>query len=366
MASTPQRGPGMGLPLGQLTGLNNGRVLAAGETHLLPGGQFMVFPGPYTFVQSLDPISGLWLNCSPWPGTPKYISGDQQNFRLANLTGCCVGALVTNVGSAYTSAPTVTTTGAAKFKAFQGGAISQTITVGTAGAGYNYPPNVIFSAPPAGGIPARGYATLSAGTVSAITVTDQGAGYTKAPTISILADQREASNATPGPTTVAAATCVLLATQTVVTSIVCTDPGVGAYTSAPSLTISGGGGSSAAATPIMCFAATGFTVGAGGAAYGNAQPFLVLTGGGIVPSPGAVVNASTSNNLFIPRQANITGTSTAGGAITATGLVVNDAGLFQAVPSGFVIAGGSGLATTVGQATITVGGVNDVYFVQPI
>ena len=363
MAITPQRGPGMLLPTFGLSGLNNQRAIPAGQIHTLPPGQFIVTPGPYSFVQTLDPISGLWQNISIFQNGPQLVSSDGQNFRIANLTGCCVGALVTNVGSGYTSVPTVTTTGTAKFQAMVGGAISGTVTITTAGTGWNYAPQLVFAAPPVGGIQARGYCTISGGVINAVTVTDQGAGYTSAPAITPIPDPRDTQTAAGSGSVLTAA---LLVTETIVTAITCTNPGTGAYTSAPSLTISGGGGSSAAATPIMCFAATGFTVGAGGVAYGHAQPFMVTTTGGIVASPGAVVNPNISNNLFIPRNANISGTSTSGGAITATGLVVNDGGLFQSVPNGIVLAGGSGTYTTIGQVTITVGGVVDFYSIQPM
>ena len=119
---------------------------------------------------------------------------------------------------------------------------------------------------------------------------------------------------------------------------------------------------------IMEFAATGFTVTTVGAVYGDEQPFLVITGGGIVPvaGAGAIVNPGVSTGLLTPRQANISGVSTSGGAITATGLVVNDGGLFQAIPTGFVLPGGDGLPTTTGAVTINVGGVTDVSIVQGI
>jgi hypothetical protein len=117
----------------------------------------------------------------------------------------------------------------------------------------------------------------------------------------------------------------------------------------------------------MSYAATGLTVGAGGAAYGNAQPFEVHTVGGISTATPAYVNTYSQLASILPRQALFRGVSTAGGAITATGLITVDSGLgFQAVPDGIVIAGGSALATTVGQVTITVGGVADTNFVQPL
>jgi len=59
--------------------------------------------------------------------------------------------------------------------------------------------------------------------------------------------------------------------------------------------------------------------------------------------------------------------STAGGAVTATGFVINDAGFnLQTTPNLYVIAGGSGLATTVAQVTATVGATSDTSYLQPI
>lgn len=368
MAVTAQRGPGIGLPTFPLYGGNTERALAAGLTRVIPAGQYIFRPGPYSFLQTLDPYTGTWRRPAIFGNGAHWLSSDGVNLRVANLTGCAAAAFITNVGSAYTSAPVVTaSSGGSTWTAIVGGAISQTITVGTNGAGYNYPPVVLISAPPPGGVQATAIATLSSGAIATaqVTVINQGAGYLIAPTVTFVPDAREALASTPGPTTTAVATTALTGAGTI-TALLCTNQGT-PITVVPTLTFTGGGGSAAAATVVMCFVATGFTVGAGGAAYGNAQPFAVTTTGGIVSgAAGAVLNPSVGNGLFIPRQANISGTSTAGGAITATGAVINDGGMFQAVPQGIVTAGGSGLATTVGQATITVGGVTDYYDLQPI
>lgn len=363
----------MGLPINYpvpVAGLTSGYAftagsgpwtLAAGETQLIPAGQFTIKPGVYTSIQLKDPVSGIWRNYSG-AGAARQISSDGVNYRLANLTGCAIGAIVTNVGSAYTSAPTVTASaGTSAWTAIVGGAINSTVTITTAGAGYTHPPVLVVSAPPPGGVQATATATVSAGAISAVTVVNQGAGYAIAPTIQIIPDPRDTI------TTAAVLTVnSTLAGSGTITAILCTDHGT-PLTAVPTLTITGGGGASGAATVVMCFAATGITVGAGGAAYGNAQPFMVLTGGGSNTStPGAVVNPQVSTDLIDIRQANFTGTSTAGGAVTATNLVTNDAGLFEAVPLGFVIAGGTGLATTVAQVTITVGGITDTSVMFPL
>lgn len=370
MATTPQRGPGIGLPLAPMAGNNGVRSLPAGSFHAVPPGQWYITPGPYCLLEWLDPVSGLWRGQNPLVGGAHYISSDGQNFRVGNRTGTALGAYVTNVGSGYTSAPTVTSNGSggSLWKAIVGGAINATVAITTAGAGYNYAPQLIIGAPPAGGIQATATCTISAGAINAVTVVNQGAGYTTVPLITIVPDPREATAATPGPTTAGVLTInATLAGAQTITAVICTDPGA-AVTSVPTLTFSGGGGSSAAATAVMCFTATGFTVGNGGAVYGNAQPFLVITGGGIVSgSAGAVVNPDVGVNWFTPRQANISGTSTAGGAVTATGAVVNDGGLFMAVPQGFVLASGTGaLPTTTAIVTITVGGVTDGYKLSPV
>ena len=65
-------------------------------------------------------------------GVARFVDSDGQNYRLANLTGCPVGALMTNVGSGYTSAPTVAASaGSSAWTAVVGGAINSTVTVTT-------------------------------------------------------------------------------------------------------------------------------------------------------------------------------------------------------------------------------------------
>lgn len=377
MAVNALRGAGLGLPPnfplvlpagqpvtspGFITQGAGPLSLAAGETYLIPAGAYYVAPGDCSFVQVKDPVTGLWFSLGSVPNEGHHVQSDGANFRLANLSGCVAGALLTNVGSGYTSAPTVTASaGSSAWTAVVGGAINSTVTITTAGAGYVHAPILVVSPPPAGGVPATAVATVTGGAISAVTVINQGAGYTIAPTITVVPDPRDTIT-TPAVLTVNAT----LAGAGTITALLCTDHGT-PLTAVPTLSFSGGGGASAAATAVMCFVATGITVGAGGAAYGNAQPFLVITGGGVVGgTPGAVVNPNIDKLIFTPRQANITGTSTAGGAVTATGIVINDPGMFQAVPSGFVIAGGSALATTVAQVTVTVGGVSDTSMIFPI
>jgi hypothetical protein len=326
----------------------------------------MITPGQYTFIQTLDPLTGIWRNLATGSST-KYIFSDGNNMRLANLTGFALGAVMTNCGTGYTSAPTVTaSTGGSTWKAIVGGAVSTTVTIGTAGSGYNYPPIINFTAPPAGGVQATGYATITAGAVTAVTMVNQGAGYAVAPSVIITPDPRDAAASTPGPIVAAAATTALTGAG-LVTAILCTNHGTTAVTALPTLSITGGGGSAAAATVVMCWTLTGLGTVTGGAGFGTSLPFAIITAGGQTSNAtlGAVVNPAISTNLLFPREASGSGVSTAGGAITATGFAFTDTGLFSAVPSGFVLAGAA-IPTTAGAVTLAVGGTQDLTLIQPI
>lgn len=328
-------------------------ALGSGETFVIPAGQWYVTPGLYTFIQVRDPITNLWRVQEQTPNTTRFVTSDGVNTRVANLTGCALGALVTNVGSGYTSAPTVTaSSGSSAWTAIVGGAINSTVTITTAGAGYSHKPMLIVEPPPNGGIPATVIvSTVSGGAITGVTVIDQGAGYTSAPAITVVPDPRDTV------TTLAVLTTALTGSGTI-TAIVCTDHGT-PLTAVPTLTISGGGGSSAAATAVMCFTATGLTITNAGAAYGNALPVLVnIAGGRITTAAGAVVNPNTGVGLINPRQGIGTLISEAGGTLVNQP-TFDDSGLFSKVPTAFFISSNPTVATTNAVATVTVGGVTD-------
>ena len=339
-------------------------TLAGAQAYLIPSGQYWAQVGSYTNVEWYDSNAGLWRVQNYAASPSRYIVSDGTNWRLINRTGCPVGAVITNVGSAYTSAPTVTaSSGGSVWKAIVGGAINTTVTVTTGGA-YNYVPNLIFSPPPAGGITATGYAVLSAGAINSVTVTNAGAGYTTAPTITIVQDPRDTA-AGGGVLTVNAT----LAQANKITAVLCTDPGTAAQTSTPTLTFTGGGGASAAATVLMNYTVTGITIVTGGAGYGNAQPFLIEGGGGVSTATVASgdVNPAIEKGIINFRPFYGEGTSTSAGAVTSAGFVIADAGYgYQTTPNLYVTAGGSGLATTVAQVTATVGATVDTSYLQPI
>ena len=339
--------------------------LAAAQTWLIPSGRWEVKPGRYSCIQEYDPITTIWRSVgggATW-GTIDRIVSDGANYRLANLTGCAVGALITNAGTGYTSAPTATpSAGSSVWKVIVGGAVGATVTVTNAGSNYTYPPQVIFAPPPSPGVQATGHATLSSGTIGSVVVDDQGAGYTTPPAITFTNDPREGLNATTVGTG-AAATCTLTGSQTI-TALLALDPGK-AVTAVPTFTFAGGGGSSLAATIFMCWSITAYAVtNSGTGATGN----LVYTVYDQFPTTApAYTNVSTQSQLVKTRPAVVlAGLTTTVGNVTTAGSVILDAGIFTAVPTVYAQSSNALLGGTAPILTWTMGGITpDITQIMP-
>lgn len=147
-------------------------------------------------------------------------------------------ALVTANGKGYTNATVVFTGGnptrpAVAQATLVNGAV-QALTLTDAGAGYTSAPTITITGD---GVGAGAVATIAQG-VTALTIVNGGAGYTSAPTVLISGG---------GGT---GATAVAQITNGVVTGLVITNPGSG-YTSNPTVTLSGGGGGAATATAAI-------------------------------------------------------------------------------------------------------------------
>lgn len=369
-------GPGIPLPYPALNygyspvGGANRISLPAGGTFLIPAGTWQISPGIYTFIQTLDPVSGVWVDFARNAlYTPVAVNSDGTNWRLANLTGCVIGAIMTNNGTGYSdsSPPAVTVSaGSSTWTAVVGGAVSTAPTITSGGASYTRVPLVTFSAPPVGGVQATGYATLTAGAVSAITMVNPGAGYVSAPTITITPDEGETANVTT-----ATATCVISGSAGTVTALLCTNNGT-AQTSLPTLTIAAPpSGTTATAIAIGCFTTTASaTTGTAGAGYGASLNFKVIaTGGYNTSTPATYNNASISTRAFIPRDGNLgILTSSAGGAIANATLPVIDGGLFQTASPAVLVTGApvTALVTTAVTFTNTFGGVPDTSYITPL
>ena len=348
--------------------------LQAGQVQTLsPAGWYAVRSGKYTTIQQYDPITTTWRSIGGGliGGGVEYFYSDGVNYRLANQSGCVVGATLTNVGSGYTSAPAVAASaGSSVWKAIVGGAVNQTVTVTNGGTGYTYPPIVQIQAPPAGGVQATGYCTLSAGAVSTVTIVDQGAGYASAPTIVFVNDPREGLNGTTVGVN-AAASATLTGSGTI-TALLCVDHGnpiaytAGTATSIPTLSITGGGGASAAATAIMNWGIVGLTsAGYTAGAVTSGTPSAQLTGEDVQPTANAtVLNPSVQNGLVRPRNADIRVLITAGAYPaaynTAGGFTIRDSGVYTGTPLAVFNQSPAATVTTGPLAAFVMGGTTDV------
>ena len=382
------------------SGFTNVVNLAAGEVWMIPAGTWWITPGPYTFLQWLDPLTagssltagvsgqvspsgvvGLWRTKPTAATRADYVISDGSNFRLANMTGCAIGAVITTggatnpytngIGSTATGVTVTPSAGASKWVPVVGGAVSLTVSTltgtTTAGTGYNFPPICVIDAPPAGGLQATAIVTsLSTGGIpaAAIQVLNQGAGYSVAPNLTFVPDPREVNASTPGP--IANAVVVLTLTATgQLTGLYPYDHG-SAQTSVPTLAITTAT-TTAQATVIMNFCVT--TIGTfvtGGSSLGAVE--LVSVSNTIAASTNFLTNPLHNGvGVVFPRPARIMVGLTSGVASATTGTVFEDQGLgIQQVPSFGIIYTITSTTAVVPQPSLTpgVGGINDVSLIQ--
>jgi|SRR5215469_562278 len=349
---------GQGVAASQAGLVSNAVTLGPGQVFILPSNWYQSRSGKYTALQYWDQVLGCWRSCGGGNTNASMERGksDGNTYRLANQTGCAVGALLTAAGSGYTSAPVVTpSAGGSLWRAIVGGAVATAITITNAGNNYTYPPLVFFASPPAGGIQATGYATITAGAITAVTVTDQGAGYASPPAVTFINDPREGLNNVPlgyG----AAAVCTLTGAGTV-TGVICIDHGNPITGNVPpTLAFAGGGGTGAAATVIMCWTMTAYTVTTGGAGYTTNASVSAM--GGFPTGAAAYTNPTTQQNWLKTRSGLIIAAQTAG-AIVAAGQSIVDGGIYPGVPQVFT----NGTSTTGAALGATMGGLPDTSLV---
>lgn len=359
---------GQGIPLNLGNSISNAITLPAGQLYNIPSGTYALARGQYTSLQWKDPVLGQYRTINATSGFgPHFIDSDGGNFRLANLTGCPVGALITNAGSSLTNGVgTVTITpssGGSVWQSVVGGALSLSIT--TSGASYTYPPTIIIPPPTVvGGVQATAHvASISGGVIQTITLDNAGAGYPTAPPVTIVNDARD----TTGNGGVITAT-LDASSSGLLTAMYPTDPG-NPLTDVPTFTFSPA--SSIAATAVMNFVVTSFAIGTSGSSYGTATSFLILSQGGIVAGTRATHTAGPIDDtgLTQPRMAQIAAVagSASGGTLISAGQVVVDAGFgFQAVPNMVVIPSSLTAPQIAATATAVVGGITDTSFLQPI
>lgn len=350
--------------------------LGSGQVYLVPAGQYMLLPGPLTALQAFDPVSQVWFNVGDsYNNTLQVFSSDGWNYRLANLTGTMVGAVITNAGTGYTNgiyypsgypianpnaqvqagtaaAPSVTVAAGggsilAQPNLIVGGAINTTIAITAAGSGYTRAPILIIDPPPPGGVQATAVCTISGGVVNAVTVTNQGAGYTQAPKVTVV----NAMDDTTGSGCILTVNATLVGSGTI-TAITMANNGAG-MTSVPALTFAPA--STTAATAVMCFTITTGVAQTNASNMGTGNIGFAL--GGLTAGSSVLTNPAISTGFYRPRLAVTAFNTTAGGGITFI-----DGGLHQTIPAGIayaVLSNGtiSAAATAVAQ---TVGGSTDL------
>lgn len=179
-------------------------------------------------------------------------------FTSSRVQGGITAITMTNQGSGYGIAPTVSIAGGngtgAKATAVLGTGANAgkivSINVDTAGSGYTTQPNVTLTS---AAVAAAATATIGtggdAGKVMSIAVTNGGSGYTSAPTVALT------GGAGTGATAVAVLGSGATAGQVVAINV--TAPGSG-YTGVPTVALTGGQGSGAIA--VASFGTTGNAV----------------------------------------------------------------------------------------------------------
>lgn len=244
-------------------------------------GQYVISPGMYSSLQIFDPALVMWRNVNAMPGGQYTISSDAANYRIANTTGCPIGAIITNAGSGLTNGyNTVTVTpsaGGSVWSTLVGGSINTSVTITTAGSWYTAPPILVFNPPVNQGdipyiLPAA-VCTLTNGTIGSVTVTQIGAGLVSAPIITVVPQPGDSTgggavltvNATltnSGKLVVMWPAAATLTTGGTVLAVQQVAPYGAAQTSVVTFTFSPA--STIAATAIMNFTITSFTTNTSG------------------------------------------------------------------------------------------------------
>jgi hypothetical protein len=355
------------LPAGQgVTGGFGGAPLPAQWGSGNPmSGQYLVQLGQYTCLQEYDPGMQYWHTVDVAPGAQILISADGANYRIANTSGCPIGALITNNGSGLTNGfNTVTVTpsaGGSAWNTIVGGAINSTVTITGAGSGYTKPPILVVTPPASQGntpyvLPTM-VCALTTGAITSVTVTNQGAGLVAAPTVTAVPQQGDTTGG--GAVLTVNATLALSGLLLAMWPATYNNTGTG-LTAVPTFTFSPA--STIAATAIMNFTITSFTTGTAGVGYVGAGGALF---GGIVAgtagsnSPG---NPLYDKSLSLPVLPPLTVAATTGVPTLAGPFGgIN----FQAIPTYAAYSAGAA-ASTAAAITCNVGGANDVVFIQSV
>ena len=215
------------------------------------------------------------------------------------------------------------------------GYTNPTISLAGPGTGATFSVSVKDTIQEEGGAAPVGHAVLSGGPITAITVANGGAGYTSAPTVSIIAQAGDS-------VTVASATAILSGgpVQRVTLS-----SGGSNYVS-PVVSFSGGGGSGATATAVVAGGViTGITIVSGGSGYTSAPTVYIQDSGG---GSGAII---ASIDI---------------GSSSVSQIVINNGGAgYREVPTVTLTGGGATTPATVGSVTVGPSSITSIVVDDP-
>lgn len=333
-------------------------TLAPGQTHRPDLGWYWYKPGRVASLQRFDPVAQIWRYPGDDQAALNLIYSDGNTTRFANTTGCAVAAVVTTAGSGYlpASPPSVTpSAGASTWNAIVGGALSTASIITVAGSGYTYAPLIWIEQPPSPGVQAEAIATIANGSISAVTVTQQGAGYLAPPNVVVLNDWRDTTG-------YGGQVAFSLTGAGTITAVLCTNHG-NPITSGTVPTLTFGSGS-AAATVVMDWSVTSVSITTAGAGYTSAAGAITATGaGGYVSATPAYIGGGASVGLERWRPASVDVTTNASGGLSAVAAII-DPGHYQSVPTPSIAAAAQS-PSTVGVLTFAMGGVNGSVFLSP-
>jgi hypothetical protein len=333
---------------------SNVMTLAGGDTFVIPAGLYYLDVAGPICLQFQDPVNGIWE--LPRTGSDGFeaVKSDGYNVRLANLSGCFVGAVITNAGSGYTQATAAcaASAGGSTWQPVVGGQLSLN-SITAKGGNYGVAPLVMIPPPPSPGVQATAYTVITSGTVSGVTLDNVGAGYIATP-LAVIVPSPFDPNLSTGVTTATMLLGVVGAGS--ISAILCTNPGAPVATSGVSLTISGGAGINGAATAVQMATLTsvaGLGTGTAGGAGFTSGGGLVTTVGGVPTATPVITNPLIEGRLFQPRPAQML-LQGSGGSVSSVSTVY-DGGLFMGVPLISVANANGGLLTTGASVTATLG-----------
>lgn len=302
-------------------------VAAAGTFYLAASGFLPAvsqWGDQFIIISNRNTPNDYWV----WDGSLLYGAGGLAPTSLSNPT-------LTSAGSGYNSAPTVSIlggsgTGATAVASVQAGSIVN-LQVTNPGTGYG-PSDVVQAVFSGGGSDSGAYltASLGAGGVAAIEVTAPGSGYSSAPTVTVGGGEE-------------------------VTGVTVTNGGIFAI-GPPTVSFSGGGGTGAAGTVTTApFSGSYFTV---------VGVTITNPGSGYTSAPTVSFTGSQLRAVVATAIVSVAPTATAtesGGAVTEITVTSPGSGYVTAPPVTLSGGGGSG-ATAV--ALLGAGGVSAITVVD--